>query len=261
MPKFLTCFVGMIVLFGIVPSSMGDRRIKVESLARAVLSKSCRERSRAVESLIKSSGKVSLKSLRTDLMKVSPHAATYLKDAFDFLESIRAASETTEQLIKSRITEVSQRAANKRDTRGIPETDTVEVLAKSLLKDIASAKTPEEQALIVGYLAQRAVHYYPDQEATPYLNALDQLLSGQQLRLSLFAASVLAMSDTHMKINERLIPILLAGLMSNEFSMRYYAQRSLKLLTKQNICYNPLDPPNDRGAAIDSWKHWWEKAH
>jgi len=212
-----------------------------------------------VESLIKSASTVSLQSLRTEIMKLSPQAANYLKDAFDFLESIIVVAETTEQLIKSRLAEVSQKAAPDRKGGKSGEVEITEAFADTLLTDINTATVLDEQALIVGYLAQQAVHYYPDKEATPFLGSLDRLLSGQELKLRVFAASALALSDTQIRSTETLTPILIAGLMGNEFSIRYYAHTSLSLLAKQDICYNPLDPPNDRDQAMVAWKEWWRK--
>ena len=94
MRKSFTWLVGTVFLISIVSWAMGDGNITADSLARGVLAKSCRERSHAIESFIKSSGTVSLRSLRTELMKVSPLAANYLKDVFEFLESLNVAFET-----------------------------------------------------------------------------------------------------------------------------------------------------------------------
>lgn len=261
MGRVFLCLMILMFSVGLVGDAMSDQKIKADDLIRGALARDCKERYHTVVSFIKEADSPSLLSLEKELKQKSPQAAVYLKDAIEFVRLADVAGAKTETLIKSRVRTATQKTKldNKKQSTEAEQAKVAEYLVSSLLTDIDSEKRSLNQAFIMGYLAQQAVHYYPGKEAKPFLEALDRLISNPMLRLRVLAASALASVEPRLKSDKILIPILIEGLKSKEFLVRYYSQDSLQLLTKQEICFNPLDPSGERLQAAAAWQKWWQK--
>jgi len=67
----------------------------------------------------------------------------------------------------------------------------------------------------------------------------------------------LALKDT---LRRKVIDSIIWGLTSDSFAARYFAQRSLEMLSKPlapSICVDPTDPPNADN--LKQWEDWWRQ--
>lgn len=235
--------------------SIGSSPLDVDKIISGVLSQNCHLRYEATNSFIKKVDQVALPRVREEIERKSPQAAAYLTDAFLFVEASLRASVTSEALVNEGIAIAS---------KGIP--DTMEnqpkiagALAAILLKKIATETLPT-QAFLVGYLTEQAFHYSSEKEAIPFKSAARALIRGGDRNLRILAAASAAIREGVLDPQEKmaLIPTLLEGLDSHEFALRFYSQHALTELTRQKICFNPLDSPAVRSRGKADWQKWYQ---
>jgi hypothetical protein len=201
---------------------------------------------------IRSTEATSLPRLREELVKKSPDAAAYLKDALAFVEAQALAEANALSTIKNGI----GAAADK-----VPDTEENQLRIAQRFVDFLLSKirveSPVNQMMLVGYLADRAKHYSGEREEKPFIEALESLLLGADQRLRVFAAASLSMK----KLKERrvLTPILLTGLESQDFSARYFSLTALQAAGIPETCFNPLDTPEQRRQPLATLKQWWQE--
>lgn len=236
--------------------SIGSPPLDVDKIISGTLSQDCQLRYEATNSFIKNVDQARLPRVREEIERKSPQAAAYLVDAFLFVEASQRASVTSEALVKEGIAGA---------TKGIP--DTMEnqpkiagALTSILLRKMETETLPT-QAFLVGYLTEQAFHYSSEKEAMPFKSAVRALIGGRDQHLRILAAASVAIREGVLGPQERraLIPILLEGLDSHEFALRFYSQHALTELTRQKICFNPLDSPAARSRGKADWQKWYQQ--
>ncbi len=244
--RLITCYLSMVFLLGCVGVTNREDDIKISEFITSVLSEDCAIRHDAVSSLIQDADPAAILDLQKELEQRSPKAAIYVKDAIDFVQSMERAAVNAEAVTKDAIEFSTSRMGE--------EEEVADTVVSFLSRHVNSENSSVTQALLIGHMAGQAAHYGSEDEANPFLDALDNWMLGNDLRLRVFAAA--ALSVTEMETAVTLTPIILEGLGSDEFPVRYYSQYALQRHS-QEICFNPLDPPAQRLPAMAAWQEWW----
>lgn len=258
-------FIGVNILLpaGIFEAAMGKKVIEVDELIRSVLSQDCETRYKAVLSFIESADLGSLPFLGKELQRKNPQALAYLREGMEFVKFQDKIAADYEVFLRSKHIEF-RRKAGIDEQKKYSEVETMKMtedFASFFLAEVELEKSPENQLILVESLAERFRHYHPYEESRPFLAALEKLMSSQDLRKRVFAAANLSFADVKPDLRNRkvIVPILIEGLKSEDFPVRYYAQEALKRLTKVSICFNPLDFRAQRLQTIAAWQEWWKK--
>lgn len=246
-------------LAGMGPISQGQgagnpNTESLETILEGLLSQNCQTRKSSTENFKRYVKKKDLDNVISLLAETNQSALDYLRP---FLQYLMKEDQATSIWLR-------EMRKTYKDTEGaIPLVDRNEsefsrVYLTKLLNDIEN-RPLVEQALFIGYVAERAKFYSAPQLYSlgkEYEVALENLVSGSQLELKILAASGLLWRNPQRF--SKLTPVILEGLSHQEFSIRNIAFISLKDILPGIICYNPLDYPEERGKVLKGIRQWWD---